>query len=49
VAGELLHALGHYDTMAFGLALVLVMVALPGGLPELWRRFRPRSRAAASS
>ena len=41
VAGELLQALGHYDTMAFGLALVLVMVLLPGGLPQLVRRLRP--------
>jgi branched-chain amino acid transport system permease protein len=40
VAGELLQALGHYDTMAFGLALVLVMVLLPGGLPQLVRRLR---------
>ncbi len=40
VAGELLQALGHYDTMAFGLALVLVMVLLPGGLPQLARRLR---------
>jgi branched-chain amino acid transport system permease protein len=40
VAGELLQALGHYDTMAFGLALVLVMVLLPGGLPALARRRR---------
>jgi branched-chain amino acid transport system permease protein len=43
VAGELLQALGHYDTMAFGLALVLVMVLLPGGLPQLVRRLRPVS------
>jgi branched-chain amino acid transport system permease protein len=40
VAGELLQALGPYDTMAFGLALVLVMVLLPGGLPQLVRRLR---------
>lgn len=40
VMGELLQALGHYDTMAFGLALVLVMVLLPGGLPQLVRRLR---------
>ncbi len=40
VMGELLQALGHYDTMGFGLALVLVMVLLPGGLPQLVRRLR---------
>lgn len=40
VAGELLQALGHYDTMGFGLVLVLVMVLLPGGLPQLLRRLR---------
>jgi branched-chain amino acid transport system permease protein len=49
VAGELLQALGHYDTMAFGLALVLVMAALPGGLPEVARRLRPRRRPAVPS
>jgi branched-chain amino acid transport system permease protein len=38
LAGELLQALGHYDVMGFGLALVLVMVLLPGGLPQIWRR-----------
>ena len=38
LVGEPLQALGHYDVMAFGLVLVLVMVLLPGGLPELLRR-----------
>jgi branched-chain amino acid transport system permease protein len=38
VAGELLLELGHYDVVAFGLLLVVVMVVLPGGLPELGRR-----------
>lgn len=38
VTGEVLQGLGHYDVMGFGLALVLVMVLLPGGLPQLVRR-----------
>jgi branched-chain amino acid transport system permease protein len=37
VVGELLLDLGHYDVVAFGLLLVGVMVALPGGLPALAR------------
>jgi branched-chain amino acid transport system permease protein len=41
LVGEPLQTLGHYDVMAFGLALVLVMVWLPGGLPGLLRRRRP--------
>ena len=45
LVGDLLVGLGHYDVVAFGLLLVFVMVALPGGLPQLvtfrlggWRR-----------
>ncbi len=38
VVGELLLDLGHYDVVVFGLLLVVVMVALPGGLPDLARR-----------
>ncbi len=43
LVGEPLQALGHYDVMAFGLVLVLVMVLLPGGLPQLVRRLRRAS------
>jgi branched-chain amino acid transport system permease protein len=46
LAGELLQALGHYDVMGFGLALVLVMVLLPGGLPQIWRRLTGAIAAA---
>lgn len=43
LVGEPLQTLGHYDVMAFGLVLVLVMVLLPGGLPQLARRLRRAS------
>lgn len=46
LAGEALNALGHYDVMAFGLLLVLVVVLLPGGLPSLLRRGRARAGEA---
>ena len=48
VAGEVLQGLGHYDVMGFGLTLVLVMVLLPGGLPQLLRRLSVRLREARS-
>jgi branched-chain amino acid transport system permease protein len=35
LVGDLLVDLGHYDVVAFGFLLVFVMVALPGGLPQL--------------
>jgi len=38
VVGELLLDLGHYDVVVFGLLLVVVMVVLPGGLPDVARR-----------
>jgi branched-chain amino acid transport system permease protein len=48
VVGELLLDLGHYDVVVFGLLLVVVMVLLPGGLPELARRLpTPLRRGAA--
>lgn len=48
IVGELLLELGHYDVVVFGLLLVVVMIFLPGGLPQLARqtavatRVRPR-------
>ncbi|MCI0547004.1 MAG: branched-chain amino acid ABC transporter permease, partial [Candidatus Rokubacteria bacterium] len=48
VLGEILQDLGHYDVIAFGLMLVLVMVVLPGGLPELFRRLRLAARRASA-
>jgi branched-chain amino acid transport system permease protein len=46
VLGEVLQRFGHWDVMAFGLMLVVVMVAMPEGLagiPRLLRGWRPRT------
>jgi len=48
VVGELLLDLGHYDVVAFGLLLVVVMVLLPGGLPELARRLPAGLRGSSA-
>jgi branched-chain amino acid transport system permease protein len=48
VLGEVLLDLGHWDVIAFGLLLVLVVVGLPGGLPQLLALATARLRARSS-
>ncbi len=46
--GEALLDLGHWDVIAFGLLLVLVVVVLPGGLPQLVALVATRVRARSA-
>jgi branched-chain amino acid transport system permease protein len=45
VVGEALQTLGHFDVIGFGLLLVMVMIFLPGGVPQGLGMLRRRPTA----